>query len=104
MDAEDFPVDNSAKDEEIKDLTAGFPNRGITILLLTFFVEAVDLGYLAGLVITANEGHPVRVSTSMSELLYRKRFVSTDLAFRHNNSVNVSRLKYPRSTKSPKNM
>ena len=62
VDAEDFAVDNSAEDEEIEDLTAGFPNRGIAIFLLTLLVETVDLGYLTGFVVTPNESYTVWVS------------------------------------------
>ena len=60
--AEDFSVDNGAEYEEVKHLTAGFPHGGVTVLGLAFFVEAVDLGYLAGLVVTSDEGYAVGIS------------------------------------------
>ena len=62
MYAEDFAVDDGAEDEEVEDLTAGFPNGGVAVFGLTFFVETVDLGYLTGFVIAADEGDSVRVA------------------------------------------
>ena len=60
--AEDFAVDDGAEDEEVEDLTAGFPDGGVAVLGLAFFVEAVDLGYLTGFVVAADEGDAVGVS------------------------------------------
>ena len=60
--AEDFAVDDGAQHEEVEHLTAGFPDRGVAVLGLAFFVEAVDLGYLTGFVVAADEGHSVGVS------------------------------------------
>ena len=62
MHAEDFAVDDGAQHEEVEDLTAGFPDGGIAVFGLAFFVEAVDLGYLTGFVVAADEGHAVGVS------------------------------------------
>ena len=62
MDAEDFAVDDSAQDEEVEDLTAGFPDGGVAVFGLAFFVEAVDLGYLTGFVVAANEGDTIGVA------------------------------------------
>ena len=62
MDAEDFAVDDSAEDEEVEDLTAGFPDGGVAVFGLAFFVEAVDLGYLTGFVVAADEGDSVGVA------------------------------------------
>ena len=67
MNAEDLAVNDSAKDKKIEDLTASFPDRCITILLLTFFVETINLGDLAGLMITADKSHAIWVSATISE-------------------------------------
>jgi len=47
VNTENFAVDDCTENEEVEDLAAGFPDRGVSILLLTFFVETVDLSYLA---------------------------------------------------------
>lgn len=62
MNAEDFAVNDGAKDEEIEDLTASFPDGGVAVFLLAFFVESVYLGDLARLVIAADEGDAVGVA------------------------------------------
>jgi hypothetical protein len=62
MYTENTPVDNCRKCKEIKDLTAGFPYRGVSVFSLTLFVEAVDLGDLSGFVIATDEGYPIGVS------------------------------------------
>ena len=60
--AEDFAVDDGGKGKEIEDLTARFPDRSVAVLLLAFFVEAVDLRYLPGFVVPAHESDFVWVS------------------------------------------
>lgn len=65
MHAEHFAVDYGCESEEVKDLTAGFPDAGIAVFLLTFFVEAVDLGDLAGLVVAADESDFIGVSITL---------------------------------------
>lgn len=59
-------INDSSQGKEVKDLTAGLPDRGISVLLLTFLVKAVYLGDLARLVVSANEcdlvGEPNLVS------------------------------------------
>ena len=67
MNAEDFAIDNGAEDEEVEDLTAGFPDGGVAIFLLAFFVEAVDLGDLSGFVVAADKGDAVRISRLLSQ-------------------------------------
>lgn len=59
MYAKDFTVDDCGEGEEIKDLTAGFPDAGVAVFGLALFVEAVDLGYLTGFVVAADEGDAV---------------------------------------------
>lgn len=54
MDAKNFAVDNRSEDEEVENLAASLPDRGVAILLRTFFVETIDLGDLAGFVVAAN--------------------------------------------------
>ena len=61
VDAEHFPVNDSTKDQEIKDLAAGFPHRSIAIFLLAFFVKPVDLCDLARFMVAPDEGHAIRV-------------------------------------------
>lgn len=62
VDTQDFAVDDGGEGEEVEDLAAGFPHRGVAVLLLAFLVEAVDLGDLAGFVVAAHEGDAVGVS------------------------------------------
>ena len=62
MNAEDFAVNNGTKDEEIKDLAASFPDRGIAVFLLALLVETVDLGNLARFVIATDECNTIRIS------------------------------------------
>jgi len=64
MHAENTAVDDSGEGKEVKDLAAGLPDGGVAVFLLAFFVEAVDLGDLAGFVVAADEGDFVGVSGS----------------------------------------
>jgi hypothetical protein len=59
-------VNDSSQGEEVEDLTAGLPDRGISVLLLTFLVKAVYLGDLARLVVSTNECDLVRESSLVS--------------------------------------
>lgn len=54
VNAKNPAVDNCCKWKEVKDLATCFPDRRISVLRLTFFVETVDLGDLARLVISAD--------------------------------------------------
>lgn len=63
MYAEDFAVDDSAEGHKVKDLTARLPDRCVAVFLHTFFVEAVDLGDLAGFVVATDKSHAVWVSS-----------------------------------------
>lgn len=51
MNAEDFAIDDGSKNEEIKNVAASLPDRRVAILRLAFFVEAVYLRNLPGLVV-----------------------------------------------------
>ena len=62
MNAEDFAIDNGAKDKEVEDLAARFPDGCVAVFLLAFFIEAVDLGDLAGFMVAADEGDAIGVS------------------------------------------
>jgi len=61
MHTENFTIDDCSKDQEIKYLAAGFPNRSVSILQLAFFIKAVNLSDLTGLVITSYKSDLVRV-------------------------------------------
>ena len=61
VDAEHFPVNDSTKNQEIEDLATRFPDGGITIFLLAFFVKSVDLCDLARFMVAPDEGHAIRV-------------------------------------------
>jgi hypothetical protein len=60
-------INDSSQGEEVEDLTAGLPDGGISVLLLTFLVKAVYLGDLARLMVSANECDLVRESNLVSE-------------------------------------
>lgn len=62
VDAEHFAVNDCTEDQEIKDLATCFPDRGIPVFLLAFFIESVDLRDLARFVVAPNEGHAIRIS------------------------------------------
>jgi len=64
MDAEHGTVDDSGKHKEIKDLTAGLPDGRVSVLLLTLFVEAINLSDLTRLMVASDQYYPVRVSGS----------------------------------------
>ncbi len=62
VDAKHFAVDNGSENQEVEDLAATFPHRSIAVLLLALFIEAVDLGDLARLVVPTHKGDTIRVS------------------------------------------
>ena len=61
--AEDLAINDCSKNEEVEDLTAGFPDRGVAVLLITFFIKTVDLSDLTRFVIAANESDAIRVAS-----------------------------------------
>lgn len=69
MDTEDSAIDNGSQSEEVEHLTAGLPHRSVSVFLLAFLVEAVDLGDLARLVVSADERDLVGVSSWVSEVV-----------------------------------
>ncbi len=67
VNAEDFTINNSGKDKEIKNLAARLPDRCISILLLALFIETIDLGDLAGLMVATDQRDLIRVSIKVSD-------------------------------------
>ena len=66
MYTEDFAVDESGEGEEVEDLSGGFPDGGVAVLLVALFIKAVDLGDLAGFVVAADEGDTIGVAEERS--------------------------------------
>ena len=66
MDAENLAVDDGAEGHEVEDLTTCFPDRCVAVFLHAFFIETINLGDLAGFVVTADEGYAVGVSRLVS--------------------------------------
>lgn len=60
MNTQHTTIDNRGKGEEVEHLAAGFPYATVAVFLLTFFVEAVDLGDLSALVVSTDEGDSFR--------------------------------------------
>lgn len=67
MNTENFTVDDRTEDEKVKYLAAAFPDGSVAVFLLAFFVEAVNLGDLAGFVIAAHEGDTVGIADFEAE-------------------------------------
>ena len=63
---QDFAINHGSENQEIENLAARLPYRGVSILLLTFFIKAIDLGDLAGFVVTTDESDPIGVSSRVS--------------------------------------
>lgn len=76
MDAEDFPVHQGGEREEVEDLAGGFPDRGVAVFLLAFFVEAVDLGDLAGFVVATDESDAMGIAINEVSLCCRENVES----------------------------
>lgn len=62
MQAEDLVLDEGGKGEEVEKIGEGFPHIGIAVFSETLVVEAVDLGDLAGLVISSKDGDALGVT------------------------------------------
>ena len=62
MHTQHFAINDSGERQEIKYLTASFPDGGIAVLCLAFFVKAVYLGNLTRLVVASDKSDLVRVS------------------------------------------
>jgi hypothetical protein len=59
--AEHLVVDNGRQTEVVEDLRAIPPDIYGAVFLEAFVVEAVYLGDLPGLVVSANQGNPIRI-------------------------------------------
>jgi len=59
VDAQDLAVDNGGQGEKVKDLAARLPDRGVAVFSLALFVETVDLGDLARLVVAAYKSYAI---------------------------------------------
>jgi len=102
MNTQDLSIHDSGKYKEVKNLAAGFPDRSIAIFCLTLLIEAVNLSDLSGFVIATDQGDFIGKPKFVSRI--SKDDETTYKTFRHMSKVNVSREKYPRSTKSPRKM
>jgi hypothetical protein len=67
MNAKDSAINNSAKREIIKDFTTPSPYITTAVFTLTFVVKAIDLGYLARLVVASNERYSVGIANLEGE-------------------------------------
>ena len=54
---EDLVVDQSGKRQIVEQICEVFPDVRVTVLAQALVVEAVDLGDLAGLVVTTEDGY-----------------------------------------------
>ena len=61
METEDLIVDESSQGEVVEEVCEGFPDVGVPVFAQTFVVEAVDLGDLARLVVSAQDRYALRV-------------------------------------------
>ena len=102
MHAKDFAVNDSCQSKKVKNLAARLPYRRVSIFGLAFFVEAVNLRDLPGLVVSSNKSNAVGVSIGVrmsiqapptEYTLFLWGDMRAYLALRHIRSVNVSRLK-----------
>ena len=62
VNTEHSSINNSGQSEEVEDLAAGLPHRSVAVFLLTFLVEAVDLGDLSRLVVSTEDSNALGVS------------------------------------------
>lgn len=90
MYTENGAIYNSGKDEKIEDLATSFPYGGVAILLLALLVKAVNLGDLARLVVSTNQGDAIRISKLVSRLSSGMKQNLAYFAFKHISSVSVS--------------
>lgn len=62
MQTEDLVVDESGQGEVVEQVGEVFPHVCVSVLSETFIVEAVDLGNLTRLVVSAEDGDALRVA------------------------------------------
>ena len=68
MHAKDFTINKGGEGKEIEHLCRGFPDGGVAIFLMTFFIEPVDLGDLSRLVIATDEGDAIGVAREKGQI------------------------------------
>jgi hypothetical protein len=56
MQAEDLVIDQCGQGEVVEEVGEVFPNIGVAVFSETLVVEAVDLGDLAGFVVSSEDG------------------------------------------------
>lgn len=66
MNTQHSSVDDGAQRHEIEYLTAGLPYRRVSVFLEALFVETVYLCDLTGLMVAADQRHPVWESVQIS--------------------------------------
>lgn len=71
MHAQHLAVNERGQRQKVEHLASGFPNRGVAVLLLAFFVEPIHLRDLAGLVVAADQSNTFRVSRKILGLFRR---------------------------------
>lgn len=59
---QNFAVDNSCKNEKVKDVAAGLPHRSVAIFLLALLIKAVDLCDLPRFVVASDKNNSIGVS------------------------------------------
>ena len=69
VNTENLSIDDCGEDHEVEDLATGLPDGSITVLLVAFFVEAIDLGDLTRLVIATDQGYAIRVTKNQESAL-----------------------------------
>ena len=62
MNAENFVINNCGQRKVVEDLSAVAPDVDRTVLAKAFIIEAINLGNLTGLVVTANQRDSLRVA------------------------------------------
>lgn len=100
VDTQDLAVNDGAQGHEIEDLAAGLPYRRTSVFLEAFFVKPIHLCDLAGFVVATDQRDSIRIPKKgrcQPRPILSWEF-GTHFALRQSNNVNVSKLKYPRST------
>jgi hypothetical protein len=62
VEAKDLVVNQGGEREVVKEIRKEFPNIGVPVFAQALVVEAVDLGDLAGFMVTAEDGDSGRVA------------------------------------------
>lgn len=62
MEAEKLVFDYCGQGQKVKKLSQAFPDVGVTIFAAALIVKAINLSYLPGFMVSAQNGNPVFVS------------------------------------------